>query len=118
MTDVEVAHEAVRLFGDMNRDWWASDTEAFIYNEFADAIRDALGRNIVVPDDLMTEDDLVLAKLDAAGIPSIDRRLDSIRHFRPESVGGYTPRIVPKERWLDPPVLVGDRVQQLSVWSS
>ncbi len=71
-------------------------------------------RGVLVPDDLMTEDDLVLAKLDAADIPLIHRKLESIRHFRPESIGGYAPRVVPKERWLDPPVLVGGRLHQLS----
>src|SRR5262249_58203866 len=38
MTDAQVARDAVRLFDVMNRDWWASDTEAFIYNEFADPV--------------------------------------------------------------------------------
>jgi uncharacterized protein len=118
MTDVDVAREAVRLFEVMNRDWWASATEAFIYNEFADAIRAALDHGILVPDDLMTEDDLVLAKLDAADVPLIHRKLDSIRHFRPASVQGYAPRVVPKARWLDPPVRIGHSVNRLSVLES
>lgn len=118
LTDVDVAREAVRLFQVMNRDWWASDTEAFIYNEFADAVREALNRGILHPDDLMTEDDLVLGKLDAADIPPINRKLDAIRHFRPEFLNGYTPRVVPKERWLDPPVLVDHGVRQLSALPS
>jgi len=114
MTDTEVAREAVELFAVMNRDWWASDTEAFIYNEFADAIRAALDLGIIRPDDLMTEDDLVLARLDAARVPQIARKLDSIRHFRPESTAGYTPRVVPKARWLDPPVQAGATIKRLS----
>lgn len=118
MTDAEVAREAVALFAVMNRDWWASETEAFIYNEFADAIREALARGVLRPDDLMTQDDLVLAKLDAADVPIIRRKLDSIRRFRPESALGYAPRVVPKVRWLDPPVLVGDSARPLSALSS
>lgn len=114
MTDADVAREAVELFAVMNRDWWASDTEAFIYNEFADVIREALDRGILRPDDLMTEDEPVLARLDAARVPLIDRKLDSIRRFRPESAEGYTPRVVPKARWLDPPVQVGPTVKRLS----
>jgi HD superfamily phosphohydrolase len=114
MTDADVAREAADLFAIMNRDWWASDTEAFIYNEFADAIRAALDHGILRPDDLMTEDDPVLAKLDAARVPVIDRKLDSIRHFRPESVEGYAPRVIPKARWLDPPILIGPTVKRLS----
>jgi uncharacterized protein len=114
LTDIDVAREAVALFEVMNRDWWASRTEAFIYNEFADTIREALNRGILNADDLMTQDDQVLAKLDAADIPTITRKLDTIRHFRPEFVNAYRPRIVPKLRWLDPPVLVGHTVQALS----
>lgn len=115
MNDVEVAREAVRLYDVMNREWWASDTEAFIYNEFADALREAMKRGILHSDDLMTEDDLVLAKLDAAAVPLIAHKLEAIRRFRPESVSGYAPRVVPKARWLDPLVRSGDSVQRLSI---
>jgi hypothetical protein len=118
MTDADVAREAVDLFEVMNRDWWASETEAFIYNEFADAIREALRLGILRPDDLMTEDDLVLAKLDAADAPLIRRKLHSIRHFCPESISGYAPRVVPKARWLDPPVRIGQAIERLSILES
>jgi uncharacterized protein len=115
MTEVDVAREAVRLYDVMNREWWASQTEAFIYNEFADALREAMNRGILHSDDLMTEDDLVLAKLDAAGLPLIARKLESIRQFRPESINGYAPRVVPEARWLDPPVRNGQAVERLSI---
>ncbi len=115
LTDIVVAREAVALFESMNRDWWASPTEAFIYNEFADALREGMRLGILRQDDLMTDDDQVLAKLDSAHSSTIDRTLESIRHFDPESVSGYSPRIVPKSRWLDPPVLSGQSVERLSV---
>jgi HD superfamily phosphohydrolase len=115
LTDPRVAREAVALFEAMNRDWWASPTEAFIYNEFADAVREALRLGALELDDLLTEDSLVLAKLDAAGSPLVTRKLDAIRHFRPDSAQGYSPRIVPKERWLDPPVQFAGSVQPLSM---
>jgi hypothetical protein len=118
MTNLETARLAADLFLVMNRDWWASETEAFIYNEFADVLREGLARGILHEADLLSEDDLVLAKLDAAAIPSIRSKLDSIRHFRPESVLGYSPRVVPKARWLDPPVLLEGKVQRLSELSS
>ena len=115
ITDVAVAHEAVVLFESMNRDWWASPTEAFIYNEFADALREGMRLGVLRHEDLMAEDDVVLDKLDAAHNPTIDRTLDAIRHFRPESVAGYSPRIVPKARWLDPLVQSGRSVERLSI---
>ena len=71
----------------MNRDWWASPTEAFIYNEFADALREGIADSASSQlDDLMTEDALVLAKLDASGSRA-DRREAGERsaNLRPES---------------------------------
>jgi HD superfamily phosphohydrolase len=105
-TDLAVARTVVELFGVMNRDWWASPTEAYIYNEFADALREAFRRGVLDEDDLLSEDEKVLAKLDASEIPAVARTLKEIRRFRPEIVEGYTPRIAPKQRWLDPPIVV------------
>ena len=39
---VEVAREAVGLFETMNSRWWACPAEAYIYNEFADALREGM----------------------------------------------------------------------------
>jgi uncharacterized protein len=115
LTDIDVARQAVALFETLNREWWASPTEGFIYNEFADALREGLRLGVLRLDDLMTEDDLVLAKLDASGDPLIARKLATIRDFRPESVQGYVPRIAPKVRWLDPPVLIDGKIERFSV---
>jgi uncharacterized protein len=114
LTDVTVAHEATALFATMNRDWWASPVEAFIYNEFADALREGLRLGAIEHDDLLTEDMLVLEKLEAAGSRRIAKKLQLIRQLDPELALDYVPRIVPKERWLDPPVLIKSEVQQLS----
>jgi uncharacterized protein len=114
LSDVAVAREATALFETMNREWWASPVEAFIYNEFADALKEGLRLGVLDRDDFMTKDAFVLAKLDASGSRKIARKLDTIRNFRPESARGYVPRIVPKERWLDPPVQTNGSVQQLS----
>jgi HD superfamily phosphohydrolase len=114
LTDVEVAREAVRRYETMNHEWWASPTEAFIYNEFADALREAFRLGVLDTDDLMTEDSAVLATLDASGSSLIARKLDTIRQFRPECALGYEPRIVPKERWLDPPVIANGKVERFS----
>ncbi len=114
LTDVAVAREATALFAKMNRDWWASPIEAYIYNEFADALREGLRLGAIERDDLLTQDVLVLDKLEAAGSRKIARKLELIRHLDEESIRRYVPRIVPKERWLDPPVLIKGEVQPIS----
>lgn len=110
----DVARLAVRLFAVMNRDWWASPTETFIYNEFAGALREGFRRGVLGEDDLLGEDDRVLAKLDAAGVPEITAALARVRGFRPEFLDGYVPRIPAKQRWLDPPVRAGATHRRLS----
>ena len=109
-----MAREAAALFDEMNRNWWASPTEAFIYNEFADALREGFRLGLIAEDDLMTEDDLVLAKLEKAAVPSISEKLAMIRQFNPTHIVGYSPRVIPKERWLDPPVVVEGGVRRMS----
>jgi HD superfamily phosphohydrolase len=115
MTATAVAREAAALFAAMNRDWWASPTEAFIYNEFADALREGMRLGALRTEDLLTDDATVLARLESCGSPLVARKLRTVRHFRPELLRGYAPRIVPKERWLDPLVLVSGKVERLSV---
>jgi len=112
--DLMVARTVVDLFAVMNRDWWASPTEAYIYNEFADALREAFRRGVLDEDDLLSEDDKVLAKLDASRIPIVARTLEKIRRFRPETAEGYVPRIAPKQRWLDPPIVVDGAIRLTS----
>ena len=114
-TDIVVARQAVELFGAMNRDWWAGPTEAFIYNEFAETLHEGMRLGVLHLDDLLTEDDHVLAQLESSGSPLIAAKLDAVRHFRPEFLNGYLPRVVPKERWLDPPVQTGQSFERLSV---
>ncbi|MDG3005173.1 HD domain-containing protein [Paludisphaera mucosa] len=113
-TDPDVARLAAGLFDVMNRDWWASDVEAYIYNEFADALRIAFRQGALAEDDLLSEDDKVLAKLDAARIPAVDAVLSRIRRFDPALAEDYAPRIAPKQRRIDPPVQVGSGFQRLS----
>ncbi|WP_165219381.1 HD domain-containing protein [Aquisphaera insulae] len=117
LTDVDVARRTAALFAEMNRKWWASPTEAFIYNEFADALREGLRAGILHDADLLSEDDLVLARLDASANTLIAAKLASIRHFDPSLAEGYAPRVVPKQRWLDPPVKVDGTVRLLSEWA-
>lgn len=116
LTNLDVARETVARFATMNEEWWASPIEAFIYNEFADVLREGFREGILTEDDLLSEDDLVLAKLDASGNPAIAAKLASIRHFDSDRVEGYTPKVIPKTRWLDPPVRMGNTVRRFSQW--
>jgi hypothetical protein len=118
LDNLQVGREVANLFAMMNRDWWASATEAFIYNEFADVLREGLRLEVIDGGDLMTEDELVLAKLDASDDPMIAEKLGMIRHFRPEYTRGYEARVIPKNRWLDPAVEVHGEVRRLSAWEA
>lgn len=113
-TSIDVAREAVALFAVMNRDWWASAVEAYIYNEFADALRLAFHQKILRRDDLLHDDKTVMDRLLASQSPQIAEKLDRILNFRPDSIEGYVPKVAPKIRWLDPPVQVGSSFRRLS----
>jgi len=113
--DVGVAREAVALFEMMNRNWWSGPVEAYIYNEFADALREAMRLGVLSLDDLMTDDELVLARLAASESPLIAEKLENIRQIRPDRIRSYSPKVVPKERWLDPPVAVNGTLKPLSM---
>ncbi|AGA30601.1 HD domain-containing protein [Singulisphaera acidiphila] len=113
-TSADVAREATAAYALMNRDWWASPTEAYIYNEFADALRESLRIGLLRKDDLLRDDASVMAILEASDNPLIAEKLDHIIRFRPERLEGYTPRIIPKNRWLDPPVQVDSTYRRLS----
>ncbi len=113
-TDLAVAREAVERFSVMNRDWYASPTEAYIYNEFADALREAFRTGLLKKDDLLGDDASVLAKLRTARGGRISEKLDHVLRFRESAVTGFEPRVMPKTRWLDPPVVDGSGLRRLS----
>ncbi len=115
LASVDVAREAVALFEMMNRQWWAGPVEAYIYNEFADALREGIRTGILQFDDLMKDDAFVLARLDSSGNALIAEKLAGVRRPRPELVQAYSPRIIPKERWLDPPVQLNGTATRLSL---
>jgi uncharacterized protein len=114
VTDLAVARAMVAKYAVMNRDWWSGPMEAFIYNEFADALRDAFHLGVLHEEDLLADDAHVLARLQASSSPLIAEKLDHVLNFRSERVASYVARIIPKVRWLDPPVLVGSTVKRLS----
>jgi hypothetical protein len=117
LTRVDVAREAVALFETMNHKWWAGPVEAFIYNEFADAMREGLRIGVLELDDLLTDDAVVLAKLESTDNPQIAQKLDRIRHLSADCTSGYLPRTVPKARWLDPSVQTNGTIHRLSTIS-
>ena len=114
--DARIAREAVGLFEKMNRNWWASPTESYIYNEFADALREGFRLGILDRQGLLGDDDEVLARLRQARSPLIDEKLVRITDLRPERLVGYVERVSPKMRWLDPPVAVADASSLARTW--
>jgi uncharacterized protein len=112
--DGETARVAVERFAEMNRDWWASASEGYIYNEFADALREAFTLGALTKADLLADDAHVIACLHSARSPLIEGTLRRISGFRPELLEGFVPRVIPKTRWLDPPVVHGRGYLRLS----
>ncbi len=104
-TDAEVAREAAERFALMNRDWWASPTEAFIYNEFADALRAGFECGVLDLGALLGDDESVLRKLESSADPRVLEKLDRVVHFQADSIVDFRPKIRPKTRWIDPPVV-------------
>ncbi len=99
---LDVAREAVALFEQMNGRWWAGPVEAYIYNEFADALREGMRTGVLEFDDLMADDAFVLARLDSSDNALIAQKLANVRFPRPELVRAYSPRIIPKEALARP----------------
>lgn len=114
MTDRHVAAEAVELFSIMNRDWWAGPTESYIYNEFADALREGFRLGVLSLDDLLTDDDRLLSILTSSKSPLILQKLNHINNINIDRLSRYVPKVSPKTRWLDPPVLEGGTAVPLS----
>jgi len=110
----EIAREAVTAFSVMNRDWWASSIESYIYNEFADILREGFRLGELTKDDLLTDDNQVMSKLQESSSPIIKTKLEHIFHFDEQRLEGFTPRVLPKTRWLDPPVRQGRSFRCLS----
>lgn len=113
-TSLAVAKEAAALYSIMNRDWWASSIEGYVYNEFADALREGFRCGVLTKQDLLGDDAHVMARLEASGSPLIAEKLAHILHFDPARVEGYIPRVTPKARWIDPPILVDGACRPLS----
>jgi HD superfamily phosphohydrolase len=114
LSDVEVAREVVAQFAEMNRHWWSGPIEAYIYNEFADALREGFRLGVLRKNDMLVDDEHVLACLRSAKSPLIAAKLEQISRVVPDSLQHYTPRVVPKSRWLDPPVVLEGSIRRLS----
>ena len=112
--DETLAREAADHFAVMNRDWWASPTEAFIYNEFATALNAGLECGSLRPADFLEDDAFVFQKLRESHHPEIKVPLDRVIHFREDALANYRPKVRPKVRWLDPPVSDATGLRRLS----
>jgi HD superfamily phosphohydrolase len=114
LSDVETARWVAARFGEMNTHWWSGPVEAYIYNEFADALREGFRSGALRKDDLFGDDEHVLACLRSARSRLIDEKLRRISRVDARSLNGFVPRVAPKLRWLDPPVLGDGQVRRLS----
>ncbi|MEI7923619.1 MAG: HD domain-containing protein [Planctomycetota bacterium] len=117
MADLGVARMAVDLFARMNSHWWASDSEAFIYNQFADILRQAMAAGVITDADLLTSDDEVIQRIESTGDASLKAQLEAIRSFCPSDLGGFVPKVIPKHRWIDPPVWKNGKLGPFSEWN-
>lgn len=113
-TDINVARDAVTRFAEMNRHFWAGDVESFIYNEFADALREAFTIGILREADLLQDDEHVLSRLKSSRNPRIVEAMENIMQFHAGRLAGFQGKVAPKTRWLDPPVVVDGRAVRLS----
>jgi hypothetical protein len=116
LDDLAVAQAFQERFRAMNEEWWASPAEAFIYNEFAEALREGMRVGALREEDLLLDDEHVLACLHAARNDSIRGRLIAIERFHDGLLRGYQPRVTPKQRTIDPAVLRGGKPIPLSRW--
>lgn len=114
LTSVDVARDVAGRFSEMNRSWWAGPTESFIYNEFADALREGLRLGCLKKEDLLGDDEHVLACLKSARSRLIHSKLEAVTHLDADKIAALVPKVNPKLRWLDPPVLVDGRMRRLS----
>jgi HD superfamily phosphohydrolase len=114
LSNVDVAREVRGKYAEMNQRWWSGPVEAFIYNEFADALREALDQGALRYQDLLADDEQVLSCLRAARNPIIQSKLDSVVRVPQSELRDYQPRVAPKSRWLDPPVAFKGTARPLS----
>ena len=111
---VEIAKRVAKAFSVMNQNWWASEIESYIYNEFADILREGFRGGDLVKDDLLSDDTEVMNKLRASSSPVIRAKLEHILHFDEKRLEGFSPQVLPKNRWIDPPVRHGRTFKNLS----
>ena len=113
-TDEVSARDTVERFAEMNRSSWAGEVESYIYNEFADALREAFEIGALHESDLLLDDAHVLSRLKSSGNVRIAEALANIAEIRPEKLAVFVPKVHPKTRWIDPPVVVNDKLVRLS----
>lgn len=114
MADPGLAAEAVKLFDQMNCHWWASRSESYIYNRFAELLGQAIEQGVISEDDLLTSDAEVIARIEKSPVASLRESLSQIRDFHPTELEGFVPRVVPKHRWIDPPIWSHGQLLQFS----
>ena len=80
----------------------------------ADALREAFTLGALTKADLLADDAHLIACLHSSRSPLVEGKLRRLSGFRPEMLEGFGPRVIPKTRWLDPPVVHGRGYLRLS----
>jgi uncharacterized protein len=114
MSSPALASEAVELFDRMNRHWWASHSESYIYNRFAEFLKTAMDQGVITEEHLLTSDAEVISLIENGSDLALRQSLEQIRAFTPSHLAGFVPRVVPKHRWIDPPVWSHGRIMNYS----
>lgn len=114
VADQALAESMSEAFTRMNDHWWASDSESFIYNRFADLLRKSIDQRVITEEDLLGSDDEVIALIETRGDDSLRQALQAIRSFCLSDLADFRPTVIPKKRWIDPPVWQGGKLEPLS----
>lgn len=119
--DIYTAESFARDYLDMDVRIWADPTEMALYELLAQAIRHALDKKILTHDDLFTDDETVLNILREKGDMFIQKKLAFLSPtFRtePATKDHFHLAVRTKTRWVDPKIVVKNKLLRLSDISS
>ena len=114
MRTPQVAARYRSLFQEMNDRYWASQEENYLYEMLAQAIEIGLEQQVITRDDLLSDDDVVEAKLRGGRRPEIEALFAKLIAPPADEVRAFVPTRPIKQRAIDPDILVQGTVTALS----